>query len=65
MNFRLKPNEDVNVIVGTNRWDSGGTAYKVQKFITHEKFEERAYAFDIGLIRVQNPIRFTKFVKVS
>lgn len=62
MNLRLK-SSDVTVIVGTSKWNSGGTAYNVDKFIIHERYGDGAFMFDIGIIRVQEPIIFTKYVK--
>lgn len=62
MNFRLEP-LDITVIVGTSKWNSGGTAYNLERFIIHERYGEGAFMFDIGIIRVQEPITFTRYVK--
>lgn len=62
IHFRLGA-ADITIIVGTSKWTSGGTAYKVQRFIAHEEYSKKNYAFDIGLIRVEGPIKFTKYVK--
>ena len=62
MNCRQEP-PDITVVVGTSKWNSGGTSYRVLRFIRHEKYEEGSYTYDIGLIRVKGPIQFTKYVK--
>lgn len=54
---------DFTIVVGTSRWNSFGTNYKVREFVIHEQYYGRDHAFDIALVRVQDPIKFTKYVK--
>lgn len=42
---------------------SGGTVYHVKEFIVHEFYQANIYANDIGLIRVQKPIKFNDRVQ--
>lgn len=62
MNFR-KNIDDFEIVVGTNKWKSGGTHYKAEKLIPHENYDIPKKSFDIGLIRVQTPIVFTEKVQ--
>lgn len=69
MNFRLEPS-DITVVVGTSKWNSGGigilnsggTAYNVETFIIHEQYNS-SFMYDIGIMRMQEPITFTRYVK--
>lgn len=49
--------------MGTNQWKSGGTHYETEKFIIHENYNNPQHAYDIGLIRVQTPIKFSEKVQ--
>lgn len=53
----------VEIVVGTNQWNSGGTRYKVGDIIAHEHFELSDYINDIALIRVRSPIKFNERVQ--
>lgn len=49
-------------MVGTNKLYSGGTQYKAEKVITHEKFDG-SVNYSIGLIKVQGEIEFNEKVQ--
>lgn len=53
----------VEILVGTNNLQSGGKRYKPQKFIRHERHDQPAFANDIGLIHMQDPIQFNANVQ--
>lgn len=54
----------VDVVVGTNDAQSGGTRYNVYVFIPHHLYEGHPlYRYDIGLIRVTGSIVFSDLVK--
>lgn len=53
----------LEILVGTNDLTSGGTYYKVERFITHEKFRKYLLANDIAVIRVQGKIEFNNRVQ--
>lgn len=42
---------------------SGGQKYIPKEFITHESYDHPDYAYDIGLIRLQTPIKFSEKVQ--
>lgn len=55
------------VLVGTIKWNSGGTRYRIQKTFKHPQFightEHGArYVRDIGIIRILGLIKFQKNV---
>lgn len=53
----------VDVLVGTNDLKNGGKYYKAKKFILHENFNKPQYAYDIGLIKVNETIEFNALVQ--
>lgn len=53
----------LQVLVGTNDLQSGGTYYQVEKFITHERHNRPRFANDIAVIRVQETIEFNDRVQ--
>lgn len=55
--------ENLEVLVGTNDLKSGGTYYKVEKYIKHPKFNKPNFANDIALMRVKGSITLTKKVQ--
>ncbi|XP_045489522.1 chymotrypsin-2-like [Pieris rapae] len=55
--------KDVSVLAGTNNKNSGGTRYKVDKIINHEKYTARPNVNDIALLRTTEKIQFTEKVK--
>ena len=52
----------VQILVGTNDLQNGGTRYTPKKYIIHEKYNRPNFANDIGLVQVEN-IEFTEKVK--
>lgn len=51
--------DTIDVVIGTNTWDSGGKIHKIKKIIIHElyRYETDVYADnDIGLLMLENPI---------
>lgn len=53
----------MEIVVGTNDLKSGGTRYKVERFIGHEKYDKPQFAFDIAIIRVKGEIEFNDKVQ--
>lgn len=43
--------------------NTSGKYYNAEKFVVHEDYGKPAYAYDIGLIRVQTPIEFNEKVQ--
>lgn len=58
-----------SIRVGSSRHDSGGVVYNVTKIIRHPKHDEQTFDFDVALVRVNTPIKFTvcnsKSVKIE
>lgn len=50
-------------MVGTNDLKSGGTYYKAADLITHEGYDLPPFANDIGVVRVQGEIEFSRKVQ--
>ncbi|CAK1548133.1 unnamed protein product [Leptosia nina] len=48
----------MRVVVGTNKLDSGGDQYEFEKIINHEKYNNKAFTFDIGVIKLKKDIKF-------
>ncbi|XP_047523174.1 chymotrypsin-1-like [Pieris napi] len=53
----------LSVVAGTNSIRSGGTRYKIDKIINHEKYTARPNVNDIALLRTTQSIEFTYKVK--
>ncbi|CAF4882645.1 unnamed protein product [Pieris macdunnoughi] len=53
----------LRVLAGTNSKSSGGTRYKVDKIVKHEKYTPRPNVNDIALLRTTEKIKFTDKVK--
>lgn len=60
---RRRGPEIIDIIVGTNKWKSGGKHYKGEKFIRHEDHDNPRRSHDIALIRLQEPIEFNEKVQ--
>ncbi|XP_045490219.1 chymotrypsin-2 [Pieris rapae] len=58
-----KKAKDLSVLAGTNNKKSGGTRYKIDKIVKHEKYTDRPNVNDIALLRTKEKIKFTKKVK--
>lgn len=54
---------EVEVVVGTNEWQTGGSRYNVSNMIVHEQFELSDYINDIALLHTQSPIEFNERVQ--
>lgn len=54
---------EIEIVVGTNEWQSGGTRYNVSNITVHEQFELSDYINDIALIHAQSPIEFNERVQ--
>lgn len=55
--------QNITILVGTNNLKSGGTSYKVHKFIAHENYNQPPFAYDIGLILIDGEIEFNEKVQ--
>lgn len=55
--FRKK-SEDIEIVAGTNKLQSGGLRYKIDKAISHEEFGNPPFSHDIALVRLQKSIQF-------
>lgn len=55
--------KSLEVLVGTNDLNSGGTYYRVQKFYTHEGYNRPRFANDVAVIRVEGTIEFNDRIK--
>lgn len=53
----------LEIVVGTNVWNSGGTHYEIYDMIVHEEYAAEDTINDIALIRVQSPIIFNEKVQ--
>lgn len=61
--FQFRTPQSIQILVGTNDLKNGGTIYKAEKLINHEKYGQPAFAYDIGLIQVEGTIEFTEKVQ--
>lgn len=62
IHFRFAP-DHIEVVVGTNKWETGGVHYKPSKIIPHKEYKQTLYPFDIALIKLKTPIKFNKKVQ--
>ncbi|XP_044004081.1 chymotrypsin-2-like [Aphidius gifuensis] len=58
--IKSKTESSVIVVVGTNSLSTGGEKYKADLLIVHEKYESLIFAYDIGLIRTAERIKFSE-----
>lgn len=61
-NLSRGPN-DIEILVGTTKRQSGGKYYKVEEVIRHEKHDNPRRAHDVALIRLKTPIEFSDQVQ--
>ncbi|XP_045487062.1 chymotrypsin-1-like [Pieris rapae] len=61
--FKNKKAEDLSILAGTNSKTSGGTRYKIDKIVNHEKYTDAPNVNDIALLRTKEKIKFTEKVK--
>lgn len=55
--------QNLQVRVGTNKFDSGGTFYTVQTIILHENYQLSEYDNDIAILKVNGPIKLGDHVQ--
>ncbi|XP_055321233.1 transmembrane protease serine 9-like [Sitodiplosis mosellana] len=55
--------KNLEIYVGSNDLKSGGTSYKIEKFIAHEQYNKPSFANDIAVIRVKGSIALNDKVK--
>ncbi|XP_047525669.1 chymotrypsin-2-like [Pieris napi] len=58
-----KSPSDLVVLAGTNSKTKGGTRYKIDKILKHEKYTSNRSIHDIALLRTAEKIKFTDKVK--
>ncbi|XP_045487368.1 chymotrypsin-2-like [Pieris rapae] len=58
-----KSPSDMVILAGSNSITQGGTRYKIDKIINHEKYTSTPMKNDIGLLRTAEKIKFTDKVK--
>lgn len=46
----------MEIYVGSNDLQSGGTYYKIERFLAHEEYNKPSFANDVAVIRVQGKI---------
>lgn len=56
---------NIEIVVGTNEWNAGGTRYNVSDIIVHDGYSYGSsdYINDIALVRVRSPIQFNERVQ--
>lgn len=54
---------ELDILVGTNDLDNGGTYYKAESFVRHESFNSPAFANDVAVIRLKGKIQFNDAVQ--
>ncbi|XP_045488863.1 chymotrypsin-1-like [Pieris rapae] len=61
--LKNKSPSDLTILAGTNSITKGGTRYKIDKILTHEKYTLNPNLNDIALLRTAEKIKFTEKVK--
>lgn len=54
---------EIDIVVGTNEWKTGGTHYDVTETIVHDRYNSSDYLNDIALLRVRSPIEFNEKIQ--
>ncbi|EAA45497.2 AGAP006709-PA [Anopheles gambiae str. PEST] len=54
---------DLMVLVGTNSLKEGGELLKVDKLLYHSRYNLPRFHNDIGLVRLEQPVRFSELVQ--
>ncbi|CAK1548152.1 unnamed protein product [Leptosia nina] len=52
------PADKIRVVTGTNKLDSGGDTYEVEKVITHEKYDGKSFLNDVEVLKLKKEIKF-------
>lgn len=55
--------DDVTIVMGSNKLNSGGELYAPTKFVIHPKYNLSGIIHDIGLIMVNGMIKFNDHTK--
>lgn len=55
--------KDVQIFVGSIDLTTDGSLYKVEKFYKHPQFNAPMFSHDIGLVRLQKPLKFNENVQ--
>lgn len=50
-------------MVGTNNWRVGGQRYRVKMYYYHGSYNNPAFAYDVGLVRIDGDIQYNDKVK--
>lgn len=58
LQINRKTPADIEVVVGSNQWNSSENTFKVKRLIPHEKYNQPKFAFNIGLIHLKSSIEF-------
>lgn len=53
----------LEILVGTNDLRNGGTYYKTEKIIQHEKYNQPQFANDVGLVRIKGTLELSDKVR--
>lgn len=48
----------IEVVVGTNRWNSGGQRYGTKMYYLHGWYNNPQGAYDVGLVRIDGDIQY-------
>ncbi|XP_053661834.1 chymotrypsin-1 [Anopheles marshallii] len=58
-----KEPDNLVVLVGTNSLKEGGELLKVDKLLYHSRYNFPRFANDVGLVRLEKPVKFSDVVK--
>lgn len=54
---------EIDIAVGTNQWDSGGTYYYVDDIFVHDEYNPTHFENDIALVHIESSIEFDERVQ--
>lgn len=55
--------QDIDIVVGTYQWNSGGSRYHLKESLIHELYGGPLPGYDIGLVKVQGEFEFNEKVQ--